>query len=112
MSAPKVVSAAELRASLTTAYAEASTAIEESGHVPRELVRLTADQGALRLTAPATSGGLALSVVEALPLIEAAAAVHPAARMLVHVSNGIWRPLSVFGSNSQRALVQEIGRGE
>ena len=33
-------------------------------------------------------------------------------RMLVHVTNGIWRPLVAFGTPQQRALVRKLAAGE
>jgi alkylation response protein AidB-like acyl-CoA dehydrogenase len=53
-----------------------------------------------------------MSAVEVLPFLEAAAMGPAAGRMLVHVNNGIWRPLALYGTGDQRSLIGEVGAGK
>ena len=75
--------------------------IEAEGVVPPELWRDLSDRGYLRLRAPAAVGGRGLSLREYLPLLEEFSAAHGSIRMIIHVSNGIWRPLLRYGSAEQ-----------
>jgi alkylation response protein AidB-like acyl-CoA dehydrogenase len=93
-------------------FEAAAQGIEVTDRIPVELIRATADLGAFRLTVPDELGGLGLSTVDYLPYLMAAAAGPGAGRMLVHVNNGIWRPLANFGNRAQRALIPAIGSGE
>ncbi len=51
------------------------------------------ERGYLRLTAPEGLGGLGLSMRQYLALLEKFSAMHGSLRMIVHVMNGIWRPV-------------------
>jgi alkylation response protein AidB-like acyl-CoA dehydrogenase len=79
--------------------------------VPDSLLKQAADMGAFRLTIPREYGGFELSVRDYLPYLEAAAKGPGAARMLVHVANGLWRPLLQFGTPAQRGIVQAMAEG-
>lgn len=93
-------------------FEAAAEVIEATDRIPVELLRATADLGSFRLTVPAEYGGLELSMVDYLPYLMAAAMGPGAGRMLVHVNNGIWRPLANFGNPSQRELVRALADGE
>lgn len=86
--------------------------IEATDRIPTELIRAAAEQGAFSLTVPVELGGFGMRMVDYLPYLMAAAMGPGAGRMLVHVNNGIWRPLANFGDQSQRALVPKLASGE
>jgi acyl-CoA dehydrogenase len=93
-------------------YEPASGPIETHDAIPDSLLKAAADAGAYRLTIPEQYGGWGLSVVDYLPYLEGAAMGHGSGRMLVHLTNGVWRPLVRFGSAAQRELVRGMARGE
>src|SRR5262249_9661133 len=51
-------------------------------------------RGYLRLAAPAEVGGDGLPLTRYLELLEIFSMSHASLRMIVHVSNGIWRPIA------------------
>ncbi len=81
------------------AYAEA---IERTRTVPPELWTDLRDRGYLRLAAPAEYGGAGLSFSQYLELLELFSMSHASLRMIVHVSNGVWRSMDQFASDEQR----------
>ena len=93
-------------------YERWSPVIEAQDAIPDELLGQVAELGSYRLTVPAEFGGFGLGVVDYLPYLEAAAMGNGSGRMLVHVTNGIWRPLVAFGTPQQRALVRKLAAGE
>ena len=93
-------------------FEAAAAEIEATDRIPPQLIQAAANLGAFRLTVPSEMGGLGLSTVDYLPYLKAAAMGPGAGRMLVHVNNGVWRPLATFGSAIQRALVPKLGAGE
>lgn len=86
--------------------------IEETDRIPDRLLRAAAELGAYRLTVPRDQGGFDLTAAEYLPYLEAAAEGPGAGRMLVHVNNGLWRPLVRFGDERQAAIAGELAAGE
>jgi alkylation response protein AidB-like acyl-CoA dehydrogenase len=60
------------------------------------------DHGYLRLAAPAQYGGRGLPFTEYLELLEIFSMSHGSLRMIVHVCNGIWRPIAAHASPEQR----------
>lgn len=86
--------------------------IEVTDRVSNDLLRRTAELGAYRLTVPAERGGFELPAARYLPYLEAAAAGPGAGRMLVHVNNGLWRPLVGFGNPEQAAVADRLAAGE
>lgn len=86
--------------------------IERTDRIPARALEAAAALGAYRLTLPAEHGGFGLGASEYLPYLETAAMGPGAGRMLVHVTNGLWRPLARFGSGAQRALLRPAGTGE
>src|SRR5665213_4108705 len=60
------------------------------------------ERGYLRLAAPLEYGGRGISFTSYLPLLELFAMSHASLRMIVHVCNGIWRPMDSHATNEQR----------
>jgi alkylation response protein AidB-like acyl-CoA dehydrogenase len=92
-------------------YERHAAEIEASGQVSPMLRGRMAELGALRLTVPSEYGGFGLGLVETLPYLEAAGMGHGSGRMLVHVSNGLWRSLAGYGTAEQRALIAAMADG-
>lgn len=92
-------------------FEAAAAEIENTDRIPASLLERTAALGAYRLTPPADLGGFALPAGEYLPYLEASAMGPGAGRMLVHVNNGIWRPLLQFGSERQRQVAGLLAAG-
>lgn len=86
--------------------------IEATGEVPEELVSQLVALGAFRLGLPAEHGGHELSLVQLVPYLEAAAGGPAPGRMLVHLTNGIWRPILRYGRPGHLALLPAMGAGE
>ncbi len=76
--------------------------IERTGVVAPAMWRELGERGYLRLRVPREYGGYGLSLPEYLPLLEEFSTGHGALRMIVHVMNGIWRPIHVYGTAEQR----------
>ena len=95
-----------------TEVEQAANEIEAAEAIPERILKRAAELGVYRLTIPEEFGGWGLSVVDYLPYLEAAASGPGAGRMLMHLTNGVWRPLAMFGNEQQRALVPQIARGE
>jgi alkylation response protein AidB-like acyl-CoA dehydrogenase len=93
-------------------FERASKRIEREDRIPPELIQRTAELGAFRLTVPESRGGFGLGVVDVLPYLEAASEGPAAGRMLVHVLNGMWRPLEAFGSPEQQDLIGRQAAGD
>jgi alkylation response protein AidB-like acyl-CoA dehydrogenase len=93
-------------------FEAAAPEIEATDRIPGALLERTAALGAYRLTPPVELGGYAMSASEYVPYLEAAAMGPGAGRMLVHVNNGVWRPLVQFGSPEQRRIAAQLTAGE
>jgi alkylation response protein AidB-like acyl-CoA dehydrogenase len=76
--------------------------IEREGAVSPELWDELRDRGYLRLTAPTQYGGQGLQLPGYLGLLELFARSHGSLRMIVHVCNGIWRPIAAHATAAQR----------
>jgi alkylation response protein AidB-like acyl-CoA dehydrogenase len=76
--------------------------IERDGDVPPALWEELRERGYLRLTAPVEYGGHGLTLARYLELLELFAMSHGSLRMIVHVCNGIWRPIAAHASPQQR----------
>lgn len=85
--------------------------IETTDRIPERLLKAAADLGCFRLTIPREHDGLGLSFSDYLPFVEVAAMGPGSGRMLVHLSNGIWRPIAEYGREQQRALLNEMASG-
>lgn len=104
-------SLAEFKAFFVEEFEQAAAAIEETDRIPEPFLQRVAELGAYRLTIPQEYGGFGLGIVDYLSYLEAAAMGHGAGRMLVHVTNGVWRPLARFGNAEQKALVPKLAVG-
>jgi alkylation response protein AidB-like acyl-CoA dehydrogenase len=78
-----------------------SEEIERSGRVPAALWQALRERGYLRLAAPQAYGGVGLSLSAYLPLLELFSRCHGSIRMIVHVCNGIWRPMARAATPAQ-----------
>jgi alkylation response protein AidB-like acyl-CoA dehydrogenase len=76
--------------------------IELERRVAPELWDELRDHGYLRLAAPAELGGAGLPFASYLELLEIFSMSHASLRMIVHVCNGIWRPIVAHASPEQR----------
>ena len=76
--------------------------IERERDVPPALWDELRDRGYLRLAAPVAYGGRGLPFTQYLPLLELFAMSHASLRMIVHVCNGIWRPVDSHATPEQR----------
>jgi alkylation response protein AidB-like acyl-CoA dehydrogenase len=102
----------EFREFFLNEYEAAAPEIEATEAIPDRLLKRAADLGAYRLTLPVEHGGWGLPVVDYLPYLEVAAMGPGSGRMLVHVTNGVWRPLAQFGDESQQALIANLATGD
>ena len=112
MTATAIPAPQEFKNFFVTEVEQAANEIEAAEAIPDRILKHAADLGVYRLTIPEEYGGWGLSVVDCLPYLEAAASGPGAGRMLMHLTNGVWRPLAMFGNEEQRALVPHIARGE
>ena len=79
-----------------------ATLIEAEHAVPLELWDELRDRGYLRLAAPRAYGGHGIPFSQYLELLELFSMSHASLRMIVHVCNGIWRPMDSHASEEQR----------
>jgi len=102
----------EFRTFFLDEYESAADEIERTDRIPQPILDRAAEIGAYRLTIPEEYGGYGLGVTDYLPYLEAAAMGQGSGRMLVHLTNGIWRPLHHYGQPHQSKLVSEIASGD
>jgi alkylation response protein AidB-like acyl-CoA dehydrogenase len=76
--------------------------IEREHRVPLELWDELRERGFLRLAAPTEYGGEGIPLTRYLELLELFSMSHASLRMIVHVCNGIWRPLDSHATREQR----------
>ncbi|MFC7395211.1 acyl-CoA dehydrogenase family protein [Scopulibacillus cellulosilyticus] len=81
---------------------EISNKIEETGECGKEVWDELRERGYLNLTAPESLGGRGLSFSKYLEIIELFAESHGSIRVIVHVSNGIWRPFLPIVNDEQK----------
>lgn len=93
-------------------YEQWADEIERTDVIPAAALARAAEIGSYRLTTPTEYGGWGLSVTDYLPYLEAAAHGQGSGRMLVHVTNGIWRALDAFGNEEQRSHIAGIVTGD
>lgn len=110
MSAPPTVE--EFKAFFVEEYEEGADEIEATDVIPDRLLKRAAEVGCYRLTLPEEHGGWGLPLLDYLPYLEAAAMGQGSGRMLVHLTNGVWRPLARFGNDEQRALIPGVANGD
>jgi alkylation response protein AidB-like acyl-CoA dehydrogenase len=75
--------------------------IERERRVPLELWDELNQRGFLRLAAPVEYGGRGVQFTRYLRLLELFSMSHASLRMIVHVCNGIWRPITSHASREQ-----------
>jgi acyl-CoA dehydrogenase len=103
----------EVKAYVNGRLRELSVQIEETGKCGPEIWQELRERGYLRLAAPEEYGGYGLSFTQYLQLLELFSQSHGSLRMIVHVINGIWRPVDFLASESQRErFVKPLVRGE
>jgi alkylation response protein AidB-like acyl-CoA dehydrogenase len=76
--------------------------IEREHRVPLALWDELRDRGYLRLAAPVAYGGAGIPFTLYLELLELFSMSHASLRMIVHVGNGIWRPMDSHANDDQR----------
>jgi alkylation response protein AidB-like acyl-CoA dehydrogenase len=76
--------------------------IERERRVPLELWDELRERGYLRLAAPVQYGGRGIPFSSYLRLLELFSMSHASLRMIVHVCNGIWRPMDSHATPEQR----------
>src|SRR5947209_18778933 len=76
--------------------------IEREHRVPMDLWDELRERGYLRLAAPREYGGQGIALTRYLELLELFSMSHASLRMIVHVSNGIWRPLDSHATAEHR----------
>ena len=86
--------------------------IERADAIPKDLLEQVAELGVYRLTVPTEHGGYGLELMDYLPYLEVAAHGPAAGRLLMHPTNGLWRPIAWFGNEEQRKLIPRIASGE
>lgn len=75
--------------------------IEAERRVPNQLWDELRERGYLKLAAPQSLGGRGLPFTRYLELIELFARPHASLRMIVHVSNGVWRAMLPYVDEEQ-----------
>jgi alkylation response protein AidB-like acyl-CoA dehydrogenase len=93
----------EIRAYVADAGERWAERIERERRVPSELWDDLRDRGYLRLAAPVQYGGRGVPLSRYLELLEILSMSHGSLRMIVHVCNGIWRPIAAHATDEQRA---------
>lgn len=90
-----------------------SEQIERSGKCGPDIWKELKDRGYLRLAAPEQYGGMSLSFSQYIQLLELFSQDHGSIRMIVHVINGIWRPMDYLATDQQREqFIKPLVRGE
>jgi alkylation response protein AidB-like acyl-CoA dehydrogenase len=93
---------AEVRAYVENEGERWTERIEREHHVPLELWDELRDRGYLRLASPVEYGGAGIPFTRYLELLELFSMSHASLRMIVHVANGIWRPMAARANDDQR----------
>ena len=102
----------EFRDFFLGSYENRAREIESTDRIPEDLLREVASIGAYRLTIPREYGGFGLTMPDYLPYLEVAAMSPGSGRLLVHHTNGLWRPIAWYGTEEQRALIPQIASGD
>jgi alkylation response protein AidB-like acyl-CoA dehydrogenase len=92
---------AEIREYVETEGERWTRLIEDERRVPTELWDELRERGYLRLAAPQSLGGRGLPFARYLELIELFSRPHASLRMIVHVSNGLWRSMLPHANEEQ-----------
>jgi len=92
---------------------ELSEQIEKTGQCGPDIWKELRDRGYLRLAAPEEYGGTSLTFSQYIQLLEMFSQDHGSIRMIVHVINGIWRPMDHLANEEQREkFIKPLVRGE
>ena len=87
--------------------------IEESGACGLDVWEELRSRGYLRLAAPEQYGGRGLTFSQYLDLLGRFSQAHGSLRMIVHVINGVWRPIDRGATDEQRErFVKPLVRGD
>ncbi len=78
--------------------------IEKTHLVPQRLWEDLSSRGYLRLAAPKEYGGMGIALTRYVDLLEIFSMAHASIRMIVHVSNGIWRAIDRLATAEQRDM--------
>jgi len=81
---------------------EISERIEITGECGKDIWDELRSKGYLNLVAPVELGGRGLTFFQYLEVIELFAQSHGSIRVIIHVSNGIWRPLLPIVNDEQK----------
>jgi alkylation response protein AidB-like acyl-CoA dehydrogenase len=92
---------AEVRAYVDDEGERWTELIESEHRVPTELWDELRERGYLKLAAPQSLGGRGLPFPRYLELIELFSRPHASLRMIVHVSNGLWRAMLPYANEEQ-----------
>lgn len=103
---------AEFRRFFLDEFESAAGEIEATDRIPSHLLQRAAEVGVYRLTLPRNYGGWEMPILDYLPYLEAAAMGPGCGRMLVHLSNGIWRPILQYGTAEQLSLLPQLASGD
>jgi alkylation response protein AidB-like acyl-CoA dehydrogenase len=103
----------EVKAFVDGRLRELSDRIEDTGACGRDVWEELRERGYLKLAAPVEYGGFGLNFTQYLQLLELFSQSHGSIRMIVHVINGVWRPIDFLASEEQRErFVKPLVRGE
>ncbi|WP_245631927.1 acyl-CoA dehydrogenase family protein [Alicyclobacillus ferrooxydans] len=86
--------------------------IERTGEIPSSLWARLRELGFCRLTLPKWAGGEGLPLSLYFPILEEVSHCHGSIRMIVHVSNSIWRALEHGRETQQRYWLPALARGD
>lgn len=93
-------------------YEARAAEIEATDVIPPALLEQAAELGIYRMTVPTEYDGFGLSMTDYLPYLEIAAMGPASGRLLVHHTNGLWRPIAWYGDEEQRTLIPRIAAGD
>jgi len=92
---------------------ELSERIEQAEQCGADVWQELKEKGYLKLAAPAAYGGAGLDFSQYLQLLELFSQSHGSIRMIVHVINGVWRPMDYLATDEQRErFVKPLVRGD
>ena len=86
--------------------------IEHERRVSPALWEELRERGYLRLAAPAGYGGRGVPLIPYLELLEIFSMSHASLRMIVHVCNGIWRPIAAHATEERQRFLLPLVAGK
>lgn len=103
----------EVNAYVNGPLKDISKQIEETGQCGKEVWDDLRKHGFLNLTAPESLGGQGINFSQYLEIIELFSQSHGSIRVIVHVSNGIWRPfIPIVNEGQQERFLKPLIRGD